>query len=212
MSEVRFLALGGIAGPVLFASIVTLCAALRPEYSHATQFISELGETGGSHASLMNFLGFIPSGLLLAALGASLAYLLPRTASSLAAAVLIAVFGLGIAGAGVYSCDPGCPRQVLSCEATLHRVVSITAFIAGILGTALCAYHFRRLAAWRSLWRYSAASSAAALVLLLVLNASVESRALTGVWQRLFLATLYLWCAVVGLHAFRSATPEKHAA
>lgn len=74
----RVLALGGLAGPVLFSTVVIVCGTLRPGYDHATQFMSELGETGGSHASLMNFVGFIPSGLLLAAFGASFAWLLPR--------------------------------------------------------------------------------------------------------------------------------------
>ncbi len=208
----RVLALGGIAGPVLFASVVILCGALRPEYNHVTQFISELGESGGSHASLMNVLGFIPSGLLLAAFGASLAYLPPRTSLSLTAAALIVAYGLGITGAGVYSCDSGCPRQNISSEATLHRVVSIISCIAGILGIALWAHRFRALAAWRSLWGYSAVSSAVALVLLLVLNASEESRAFTGVWQRLFVATLDLWCAVIGLRVFRSLSVGEHAA
>jgi hypothetical membrane protein len=208
---VRTLALGGVAGPVLFTSVVILCAALRPEYSHLTQFMSELGESGGPHASLMNFLGFIPSGLLLAGFGVSLAFLRPSTAFSLAAATLIAIFGLGITAAGAYSCDPGCPREGISFEATVHRVVSVIAFIAGIVGTALWAYRFRGLPAWRSLRHYSAVTSAAALVLLLVLNASVESRAYSGLWQRLFLATLYVWCAVVGLRLFGSSTPGKHA-
>lgn len=201
----RVLALGGIAGPLLFATLVIVCGTLRPGYDHATQFMSELGESGGSHASLMNFVGFIPSGRLLAAFGTSLAWLLPRSAVSVAGAVLMAVFGLGIAAAGVYSCDPGCPRQGLSAEATLHRIVSILAFLAGILGLAVWGYRFRSLAAWRSLWRYTAASSAAALVLLLVLNLSVESRSFTGIWQRLFLATVFLWCAVAGVRAFRLA-------
>jgi hypothetical membrane protein len=209
---VRFLALGGVAGPALFASVVIVCAELRPEYSHATQFISELGESGGSHASLMNFLGFIPSGLLLAAFGASLARLVPGTASSLAASILIAVYGLGIAGAGLYSCDAGCPSQGLSSEAAMHRTVSIISFAAGILGIALWARCFRSLAAWRSLWSYSAISSALALVFLLAVDTSEESRLLTGVWQRLSIATLDLWCAVVGLRAFLSRTGGGHTA
>ncbi len=208
----KVLALSGVAGPVLFTTLVMVCGALRPDYSHATQFISELGETGGSHSSLMNVVGFIPSGILLTIFGASLALLFPRTGLSLAAAALVGIFGLGIAGAGVYSCDLGCPRQGISSEATLHRLVSVTAFLSGIVGSGIYAYLFRGVASWRSLWWYSAASSAAALVLLLVLNASVESRAFTGVWQRLFLATLYLWCAIVGIHAFRSARFNEHAA
>jgi len=207
---VRVLALGGLAGPVLFSTLVIVCGTLRPGYDHATQFMSELGETGGSHASLMNFAGFIPSGLLLAVFGASLAWLLPRNALSVVGAVLMTVFGLGITAAGVYSCDAGCSRQGMSDEATLHLLVSILAFLAGIVGSAVWAYRFRSLVAWQSLWRYTAISSGAALVLLLVMNAAAESRWFSGIWQRLFLATLFLWCAVVGVRAFRRAPSRGH--
>lgn len=205
----RLLALGGVLGPVLFASIVILCAAWRPDYSHVTQFISELGETGSAHSFLMNAGGFIPKGVLIALFGVSLACLVPRTRSSVAAAVLIVVFGLGIVAAGLYSCDPGCPNQNLSDEATIHRLASIVAFISAILGIALWAYCFRARAAWRGLWRYSAISSGLALVLLLVLNTTEESRAFAGVWQRLFIATLDVWCVVVGLNAFLRTTHKR---
>jgi hypothetical membrane protein len=200
----RILALGGIAGVVVFAVVVVVCSALRPGYSHVTQFISELGENGGSRSWLMNFAGFIPTGLLFAAFGVSLSHLMPRTATSLVASLLIVVYGLGIVGAGVYACDPGCPNHHLSTEATLHRVVSITAFIAAILGIALWAYCFRARADWRALWRFSAITSALALVLLLLMGAAQDTRTLVGVWQRLFIATLDAWCAIVGYRAYRA--------
>ena len=41
----------------LFGAVVVLCAAARPDYSHIDQFISELGATGSSRASLMNYAG-----------------------------------------------------------------------------------------------------------------------------------------------------------
>lgn len=208
----RYLILGGVVGPVLFALVVILCGALQPGYSHATHMISELGETGGSYASLMNYLGFIPSGLFLVTFGASLAYLVPRSALSLVAASLVAIFGLGIAAAGVYSCDPGCPQRYLSSEATLHGLVSITAFTAGVFGIALWAYCFRGLAMWRSLWPFSAASSATALALLLVLYATADARSPHGLWQRLFLATLFLWCAVASIRLFRLVAASRQAA
>ena len=208
----RILALGGVAGPALFASVVVLCAALRPEYSHLTQMMSELGETGGPYASLMNAAGFVPSGLLLIAFGGSLAWLVPRTQLSVVGALLVVLFGAGIASAGVFSCDSGCPRQGISQEATLHTIVSVIAFLSAVAACAIWAFVFRRLNAWRSLWIYSASSAAVAFVLLLIFNASVESRTLSGVWQRLFLGTLYLWCAVVGAYAFRFTSPSRHTA
>jgi hypothetical protein len=50
-----------VAGPILFGVVVTLAAALRPGYSHVTQLISELGETGTGTALLMNVAGFVPT-------------------------------------------------------------------------------------------------------------------------------------------------------
>lgn len=202
----RFLSLGGVAGPVLFTAVVIVCGALRPDYSHATQFISELGARGTSRAALMNFAGFVPTGLLLASFGVSLAFLLPRHTTSVLAAACITVFGLGITFAGIYSCDPGCPHQGASWEATLHDRVAAVTFLSGIAGSALLAYLFRGLTTWRSLWLYSAISSAVAFGFLIASTASVESRWLTGLWQRLFIGTLYLWCMVVSLRAFRCSS------
>jgi len=46
---------------------------------------------------------------------------------------------------------------------------------------------------------------------LLVLDASDESRVLTGVWLRLSIATLDPWCAIVGFRVFRSLAVGVHA-
>ncbi|MDH4092099.1 MAG: DUF998 domain-containing protein, partial [Cyclobacteriaceae bacterium] len=73
----KFLALGGIAGPVLFTTVTLICASLRPGFNHVSQFISELGATGTPNARLMNFAGFMPSGAMIAAFGVSLVMLLP---------------------------------------------------------------------------------------------------------------------------------------
>jgi hypothetical membrane protein len=202
-SRVRLLALGGVAGPVLFATLVVVCGALRPGYSHVHQFISELGATGTPNATLMNVVGFLPAGLLLAGFGVSLARSFPRRGLTLAAAVCIAVFGLGHVAAGVYSCDPGCPLEGVSWQARVHDRVSLLAFLAGIAGVALWARVFRRLPTWRSLATYSAISSVIALGLLIGFGLSTQTRVFTGAWQRLFIGTLYLWCVVVGVRVFR---------
>jgi hypothetical protein len=70
----------------------------------------------------------------------------------------------------------------------------------GILGS-----RFRRLPDWRGLWVHSLLTGAGGACFLVGLAGSLETRALTGLWQRLLLATLFLWCAVVGLRAFRLA-------
>lgn len=205
----RFLCLGGVAGPALFTSVVIICGALRPHYSHATQFISELGARGTSHAELMNFAGFVPTGFLLAGFGVSLANIRPRRRGSVLAAVCVAFFGIGISFAGIYSCDPGCPHLGASADAKLHDRVTSLAFTFGIAGAALMGYYFRKVIEWRVLWPYTAISSAAACGFLIASGVSVDSRVLTGLWQRLFLGTLFLWCMVVSLRIFRCTASER---
>ncbi len=88
----RILALGGVGGPVLFAAVVLVCAALRPDYSHSMQVMSALGETGGPNALLMNAAGFVPTGLLLMGFAISLSRLVPRTALATAGALFLGLF------------------------------------------------------------------------------------------------------------------------
>ena len=207
----RVLALGGVAGPALFTLVVLVCAALRPNYSHSMQVMSALGETGGPNALLMNAVGFVPTGLLLVAFAFSLSRLVPRTALATAGALLLGLFGLGIVGAGAFSCDPGCSGLGTSREAYLHIVASVLAFPSGVAACAFWGVAFRSLPAWRALSGFSLTSALLAAVLLLTFNATAGSSSFPGVWQRLFLGSLYLWCGVVGCYAFCISAPDRRA-
>ena len=208
----RILALGGAAGPVLFASVVLLCAGLRPDYSHSMQVMSALGETGGPTALLMNAMGFVPTGLLIMGFAFSLSRLVPRTALATAGALFLGLFGAGIVGAGVFSCDLGCPRVGTSREAFLHIVASVIAFGSGIMASAIWGLAFRSIPAWRPLSIFSLISALSSTGLILAFNATVVSNSFPGFWQRLFLGSLYLWCGVVGLYAFRISAPDERVA
>lgn len=197
----RWLALGGIAGPVLMTTVVILCAALRPDYSHLQQFISELGARGTPNAALMNAAGFVATGASLALFAFSLGSLLPPRRSSRASAALLFVFATGTVVSGLVPCEPGCPQDAM----TLHDAVAVVAFLSAIAAVALAARVFRTHPAWRNLWLYSALSAAAALGFLATMFLSIEARELTGLWQRLLVGTLLLWCAVVALRAFPTA-------
>jgi hypothetical membrane protein len=199
----RYLALGGAVGPILFTTMILICSGMRPDYDHVSDFISELGATDTPNASLMNFVGFMPTGILIASLGVALIVGLPRGFSSTSGGVLLALFGIGIMVAGIFSCDPGCP-QAGSKESMIHDNVSAVAFISAIVGTGLLGVNFRRSDTWRSLFMYSIATSASALIFLITMINSFEVRMLTGMWQRLMLGVLFLWCFIVGRKLFAS--------
>jgi hypothetical membrane protein len=200
----RIAALGGIAGPILFSMITIVSAALRPDYSHVRNFISELGANGTRHAALMNYAGFVPAGLMLAAFGITLAAALPRDSFRIVASILVTLFGAGVAADGIIACDPGCPQSEGSVENLIHNRIAPVAFLCAITGAGIVGVRFRRLLAWRNLSRYSLMTSAVALCFLVALATSLESRLLTGLWQRLLLVTLFSWCAVVSLRVSSS--------
>lgn len=206
------LALGGLVGPAIFAVVVILSAALREDYSHVTHFVSELGATGSSRAGLMNYAGFVPGGLGLVAFGMALGRLLPRSRLIQVATALLVVFGSGVAASGIISCDPGCPQTGGSLQNFVHDKIAPVSFMCAIVASALLGVSFRHDRTWRSFSYYSLATSVAALGLLLGLVSSLDARELTGLWQRLLLITLFSWCALCGIKAFRLGNSPPHAA
>lgn len=206
----RVALLGGVVGPVLFSLTIVVAAALRPGYSHSEHFISELGASETPFASLMNYAGFVPAGTMLLCFSVALAKYLPSTRSAVLATVLVSMFGLGIAVSGLISCDAGCPTEGSS-ENRIHNTIAPVSFIALICASAILGLSFRRTASWHDLWLYSFATSVAGFVLLVLLVSSLETRRLTGLWQRLLLLDLFGWCSVVGTRAFKLASRPTNA-
>ncbi len=195
--------LGGVIGPFLFTVIVLICSSLRSDYSHIAHFISELGANGTANDRLMNFAGFIPTGILLASFGMSLILWAPKNYSARIGASLIMLFGIGIIIVGIFSCDPGCPRTG-SLENKIHDNVSGPAFLIAITGILLLGISFRSVPPFKGSWaKYSIFTVILSTGFLVPLVITIESYTFTGLWQRLLLATIFLWCNFVGLKLFR---------
>jgi len=203
-TSLRILALGGIAGPVLFSAVVIISAARQDgDYSHVHNFISEMGADELPDSAFMNYAGFLPGGLLLAGFGIVLGMSLPTHRSSIAGAFCVTLFGLGIAACGVFSCDPGCPLGDCTVENSLHNVIAPACFVCQIAGMITLGFLFRRLPEWRSLWKYSIVSGVLALVFLIGLVIFLKTDVYKGLFQRLMLGTMFVWCGIVGWKVFR---------
>jgi hypothetical membrane protein len=198
----RFLALGGVAGPVLFVLVTAASGMWQAEYSHLHQFISELGASGTPHAWLMNYVGFVPTGLLFLGFAVSTRSIGPRTLLSAIATLLLVFFAVGATVAGMAPCDVGCPQGSGSLANMVHDQISPLAFLALILAAALFGFYFRSVEDWRPYWMYSVATSGVSFGLMTMLVLSLESRNFTGLWQRLLLVALFSWCAMIGLRLY----------
>jgi len=106
-SNQKLFALSGILAPIIFTAVVIILAALRPDYSHVSQTISELGERGGGpNAIVMKTAGFMLPGLLFIAFAIGLHRGISRGRGSRIGPILLGIFGGGLVGSGIFSTDP----------------------------------------------------------------------------------------------------------
>lgn len=199
----KVLALGGIAGPFLFTIIVIISAYFRLDYEHLHNFISELGASNTSKNELMNFGGFILSGLLFCSFAVSLIMLRPKNFTGKVGAPLIFIFGFGMMLAGMFSCDDGCPATG-TLESTIHDRVSAVTFLSAILGILLLGVWFRKAAIFKSLSLYTILTGILSAILLATMINSFESRFYTGLWQRLLLISIFIWTSIVAFRIYKT--------
>lgn len=180
----------GLAAPLLWAACIAGFAALRPDYSHVAQFISELGERGGPTEFPMRYGGFMFTG----ALYLPFALAIYRRFGTAVAAALVASGGLLRVVAGVFPCDLHCGAPVPSTDQIVHNLAARAGFLALIAATLVCARVFRREPAYRALTAYSIASGLASSACLVLLGVDPPHQ---GLFQRLSTGLLSAWVFVV---------------
>ena len=206
---VRLLALGGVAGPLVFVAIVIAGGFLYDGYSHLSQTISELGGEGGEYAALQN-LNFIMLGLLVLgfcwALGRELGGSPVRPA-------LIGFFALSSAiGNALLPCDLGCEGQTT--VGLLHIITGLASFVAAIAGMLVLSRRWRHDPRWRSYVAFTRGAAFVALAGLagFIVSKAAEAESVDGLLQRIFVATLLTWITVTAARLYREAGHGKRVA
>jgi len=213
----RLLVVGAFAGP-LFVVTFLVEGALRDAYDPMRHPVSSLALGPWAWVQVANF---VVTGLLTLVLAAGLRRSLrsapdPRP-GSFWGPLLVAGWGVGLIGAGVFVTDPvsgyppGAPAQPAqpSWHGILHDLVfSLPAFAALVLA---CAVMSRAFAARRSRgWAVFSALTGVAVLVFFVLATAGFSQApafvdTAGLWQRLSVGVGWLWLTVLALHLHRTA-------
>jgi hypothetical membrane protein len=217
----RVLGACAVAGPVLFTVASLIAGSVQDEYSPRREDISALAAIDAQHAWIM-IGGIIALALGLLALGLGLVNAIDDGASAKVAPVLLVLAGLCFAVAGLARND--CSSELDSCQKrvaagdvswhhNVHDLVGVAAFLLLVAAPFVLARAFRADSRWSDLRRYSLVTGALALALLLVALAEIEGW--TGLVQRLLLAVVLLWIAVLGTRLAREPTrpapgPDVH--
>lgn len=187
---IRFGNVCGILAPVLWIFMIFYAGTLRPDYSHMSQFISELGEHGSETEILMRYAGFVLTGGLYVAFAGFLAWVFRYDRLALAGALLIAATGTARIAAGFYPCDPGCAPLSPSASQELHTLYARLGYLTMIVGAIVWGITCQRYSRLRCLSAVSIGAGTWAFVFLMILIAYPGSQ---GLYQRLATGILSLW-------------------
>ena len=190
--------LAGILAPVLLLTAIVWAGCMETDYSHATQFVSELGAFGAEHPWIINYLGLVPSGFLTVVFSVG-AYSRLRPGSwFVISCVLIALAGIGRLLAGVYPCDVGCSLENMSTSARVHALAGFVALVSGALAPMAFAAGYRQRND-NLLLQVSTGVGAISIVAVVLLFGLGPGTAYIGAIQRLILAAFYGWTAFLSI-------------
>jgi hypothetical membrane protein len=193
-----------LATPFWFLTIYLIMSSRRPEYSHLTKAISELGSLDAPNRWFWNILGYILPGLAIALLGVGLNrdFALAGRRASIPSYALV-TSGLFLMMSGVF---PGDFENRTSTTMILHTVGSLGSFAAFLVAGFWLFMVFRS----RESWRWVALPSLA-LVIASIATGFLRSGAAPGLGQRLGFACVFMWIGLVGYTLIRPNSTESAA-
>ena len=189
--------LGGATCVVFWLALLIL-GSLRPAYSQSINDISELGAIGTPNAMLWNIVGFIIPGMCLAVVGRAIANSAntSRTRSAKLATWFLPVFGIGLAGQGLFPAlmVNGVP-VITSWHTRTHLIISIISGIAWVVGLLLLIRPMRRNSEWGRWYLINIAA-----VLLVIAGAFGRGGGLPdGLVQRIVDAIVFAWFVLMSI-------------
>ena len=185
-------------------AIVTLfvvwAAALTPDYSHVSQFISELGATGAPYERLVRLAGFLPAGLLLLAFSALAFRAIPRSRSVSLGLFGLALYAGGYLVAAAFPCDAGCRPAEPSASQLIHNAGGLVGYLVAPVFLFTLARATRGWPGASGLTGAGYVASAVALVALLTLSPSSGA---AGLSQRALELAVLGWVTMLGVYVAR---------
>ncbi|MCL1077527.1 DUF998 domain-containing protein [Parashewanella spongiae] len=143
----------GLIIAVIFSYLLMLLggAALKPDYSHVSQYISELNAINTPYADVISWFGFGLFGLISAITIVALAKHVPVSGMSKFGYWLLLAEPIAYLGSAFAPCDLGCPTEG-SISQLLHNLLAITTLLATTLALFLLTFTPSLKLYWRLFW------------------------------------------------------------
>lgn len=194
-------ALAGIMALVLFTGSYYLLSNARPEFSHFTKAVSELGSVDAPNAVVWNIFGYLIPGLLVAYFGIGLHQAVTQGEGGKLPLYGMVLSGLFMAMSGVFPGDFG---QRDSTTMLLHTIGSIGSFVAFLLAAFSYPPQLKKIPFWEKTILPSLL-----LTWLCIFSGFLRTGAMPGIGQRFGFAFYFLWIGFMAVQLYRYAGQDK---
>lgn len=191
---------------LLILAVVSIAAPFGyPGYNPASQYVSELGAVGTATGSYVS-MGFIMSGLLLAAFWLLCAAVFPRRPLAVVGFILCALNGAGLFFGGVFPCDFECAVEGASATGLLHEMLGGLGYLLGVAGLFVLAAASRGWPAGRKLFPLGLACGTVAALMIPIIGPEFPWH---GAAQRVLEAAFATWTIAVMFAISRLPRPPS---
>ncbi len=190
----------GFLGPSLVLLLTLIGGAKFPSYSHASQFISELGSTDAPHGQLVSWAGFFPAGLCATAFAFFAWRSLPRSGAATGGMLGLFLFALGYLVAAFFPCAGDCRSPHPGPAQAIHNFFGLAGYLAAPLSLGLLAWAARRWPAAGHLSALGFLAGVAAFAGLLFLSPEFQY---VGVAQRVLEGSVLCWMVACAFYLRR---------
>jgi hypothetical protein len=168
-----------------------------PDYSHVSQFISELGARGALHERAVRFAGFLPAGIVLLVYCIAAHTALPKSGLKTAGLIGLAIYASGYVVAAFWPCDFGCRPEQPSLAQFIHNAVGGIGYLLAPVSMFLLAHSARSWPDAKHLVTLGYAAAAIALVGMLTLD---PASPFVGLSQRAIESAVLAWVVTSGFY------------
>ena len=200
MNKKQLLLLLPIVSFIWFFMTILLGGLAYDNYSHMSQFISELGATGAPNGTLVNYLGFIPTQLFLLTFIFICVSVIPKTKTNMTGLFFIGIYAFALGIAAVFPCDFECRPTVPSMSHLIHIFSAMPGYLCGIIGIFFISSKSKSWTNSNILMRVGYILGICALGSFLLLDSNFK---MVGAIQRLLELSIYMWLILFGFYLRR---------
>lgn len=199
----KFLAIAGIAGPIIYFVVLNVLGFLQEGYNPIINYLSELGAVDAPFGPVMQFAGFSLMGVFILLFSIALYHGTRKDIFAKTCAVLFIAGAISLVAVGFFPCDSRCMN--ITETGKMHGITATIPAILLPIAIALVSYSLEKDSNWGKKWRNITLAFGIASIALSPLTMFDFFKPVIGLVQRLGMFVPLLWMLLVSIRLFKLA-------